>query len=96
MKYIIAFVFSIFLAACNASHAPQSTSTFDGSYSTVDGKSTVTFTPEGKVKWDGAESTYIVDGNMAKLQFPNGLPTAFVMNPDGSISLNGVETYKKR
>ncbi len=67
----------------------------DGDYTSIDGKNTVSFTSSGVVRARGKETTYTVEGNTLKYQFDGGMSMAFVLNPDGSISLNGVDKFKK-
>lgn len=95
MKYLLPLVLALLLTACGSNISATHASVLDGTYTSLDGKSSITFTPNGKVRWGAKEAKYAVEGNILKYQFDGGLPSAFVLNSDGSISFNGVEKFKK-
>ena len=97
MKYLLSVCLALLLVACNGKvEIPHSSSSFEGTYVSLDGKSSVTFTSDGKVRYGKKETLFSVDSNMIKFQFDGGIPMAFIQNADGTMSLNGVEKFKKK
>jgi hypothetical protein len=96
VKYLLSVCLALLLVACNGKVEIPHSSSFEGTYVSLDGKSSVTFTSDGKVRYGKKETLFSVEGNMIKFQFDGGIPSAFLQNADGSISLNGFEKFKKK
>lgn len=99
MKYLVTLAFALLLAACNSKVDTAHPTALDGTYTSLDGKSSYTFTPNGKVQvvhfGKPKEATYTLENNTAKFQFDGGMPRTFVLNPDGSLIADGLEKFKK-
>lgn len=96
MKCIIVILMALLLTGCGA----PSTTKLDGVYRANDGKSTLVFSADGKVKSHDLsgkeiETTYVIDGNKVSFLFPNGLPLSYTINSDGSLSAPSFSGYKK-
>lgn len=97
-KFFIAFVTVLALAACGneTSHQPEAGATVTapvslvGVYSTADGKHSLTFAEDMKVKsvvlGSHVETIYVIDGRTVKFKFPDGLPATYSINADGSLT----------
>jgi hypothetical protein len=91
MKYFIATVFAILLAACSDKHI-----VVDGVYVDSAGKDAFTFTSDGKVHWEGKVTKYaITDGKTVSFHFEDGIPLQGKVAQDGSIVLAGMIFSKK-
>lgn len=84
MKYIFAIAFALMLAACNQdAPAPAiatvvGTSAPQGTYASDTGRTTYTFN-NGRVRVENptlgvSETTFQMDGDVAKFQFDGGMP----------------------
>lgn len=96
MKFIsiLLLAVSLSLAACGG------VSTLNGDYQANDGKSVLVFTADGKVKTKTlmgreVETTYTIADNKVTFQFPNGMPMAYTINADGSLSAPMSSGFKK-
>ena len=97
MKFIsiLLLALSLSLAACGGV-----SSTLSGDYQANDGKSTLVFSADGKVKTKTlmgkeVEATYTIADNKVSFQFPNGFPMSYTINSDGSLSAPLSSGYKK-
>lgn len=94
MKFFSILLLTICLAACG------NASSLSGDYRANDGKSFLIFSSDGKVKTKTlqgkeVETTYSIADNKVRFQFPNGLPTSYTINADGSLSAPWSSGFKK-
>lgn len=97
-KFLIVFVTVLALTACGneTPHQPAPGATVTaptslaGVYSTPDGKHSLTFAEDMKVKsvvlGSPVETSYVIDGKTVKFKFPDGLPATYSINADGSLT----------
>ena len=90
MKYLVTLAIVYLLSACSGATQP---SAVNGTYTTLDGKSSFTFS-NGMVRANAKEASYMMEGGAIKFQFDGGLPAVMVLNPDGSLSLYGTKFTK--
>lgn len=99
MKYLVTLTFVLFLAACDSKIGTGHPSAIDGTYTSLDGKNSFAFTSSGRVRFvlygEPKEATYTLEDNTIKFQFDGGMPQAFVLNSDGSLTSNTATKYKK-
>lgn len=80
MKYLLAIVASVLLAACSNKPAVE------GTYVDMAGKEAFTFTADGKVhRGDKVTKYAITDGNTVSFYFDGSLPFQGKIAQDGSI-----------
>lgn len=89
MKFVLTIILATLLAACGQP-------TFEGTFVTPQDKEGFTFTPDGKVRAEGKETTYTIEDKTLKFHFDGGMPAVFSINSDGSISLGGQIKYVKK
>lgn len=89
MKFVLTIILATLLAACGQP-------AFEGTFVTPRDPVALTFTADGKVRVEGRETTYTIEGKTLKFHFDGGVPLVFNMNSDGSISLGGQIKYVKK
>lgn len=92
MKKIFMLCVFLLITACGQK--------IDGTYVSDGGNASFTFKDNGKLVFGSGnsvkETTYSVDGDRIVFNFDGGTPSFFVLNKDGTISLNGFEKYTKK
>lgn len=99
MRYLITLAFVFLLAACDSKIGASHPSSIEGTYTSLDGKTSYVFTPEGKVRvahfGKSEEAAYVLEKSTIKFQFDGGMPRSFVVNADGSLTSDSATKYKK-
>lgn len=80
MKYLLAIIVSVLLAACGGKP------TVEGTYLDQQGKEAFTFTADGIVHLKDGEAKYTIEGD--NISFPMG-----IMSFEGKITQNGSITW---
>lgn len=104
-KYFVIALLPLALAACNEDQGQNlkgvaSPSGLNGTYTSVDGKNTLVFSYDSKVKTKslrGVEmvTNYTSEGGKVNFRFSQGYPISLTVNSDGSLTSDSNTKYKK-
>lgn len=100
MKYLITLIFVLLLSACDSKIDVSNPSSMNGTYTSIDGKDSYVFTPDGEVQTMNLgtlkKASYTLEEGAIHWQFVGGMPTTFKKNADGSLTSRYGTKYTKQ